>query len=171
MQMVKNIFMGLLLVWFILIILMPKQELYYKLEQELNKNDIIINEKRIEEGLFSLTLYDSDVYIKGIKLATVKKIEFLTFLAYTRILLEELYLDDSLKSMFPTQIDKAKFIHTALNPIYVDISSEGSFGKLSGIVNLEERVVRVDFNNTENINNLKSKLQKDKKGWYYETSF
>ena len=171
MQMVKNIFIGLLLGWFVLLAFMPKQELYYKLEQELEKNDIKINEKRLESGLFSLTLHESDVYVKGIKLATVEKVNFFTLLFYTTISMEQLHLDDSLKAMLPTQVDNANIVHAVWKPMSVDITSEGSFSGLEGMAHLGERTLRLDFNDSNSITNLKPQLQEDEKGWYYETSF
>jgi len=171
MQMVKNVFLGLLLAWVMLLVFMPKQELYYKLEQVLAQNDIVINEKRLESGIFSLTLYDSDVYVKGIKLATVEKVNFFTLLAFTQVTIETLHLDDSLKTMFPTDIDEAILTHAVWKPTAIDIVAKGSFGGLTGSAQLPEGTLRLDFNDTTRIANLKPKLQEDEKGWYYETSF
>jgi len=171
MQMVKNIFIGLLLGWFLLLALMPKQELYYKLEKVLEKNDIVINEKRIESGIFSLTIYDADIYVKGINLANIKEIDFFTLLFYTTIDIDKIILDDSLKTMAPTEINTTTIQHTILSPMYVDIEAEGVFGRLDGKVNLNESTVRLDFNESRGIEMLKPNLQEDEKGWYYETSF
>ena len=106
MQMVKKIAIVLFVLWFAILLFMPKQELYYKLEKELAQNDIKINENYIEEGLFSLTLQEATLYFKGINLGKVKKIRFFSLLFYTKVELQDLLLDDSLKSMIPTKIDE-----------------------------------------------------------------
>jgi len=169
--MVKNIFIGLLLGWFVLLAFMPKQELYYKLEKELAKNDIKINEKRLESGLFSLTLHESDIYVKGIKLATVEKVNFFTLLFYSKVSLDQLHIDDSLKAMLPTLVTTATLTHAVWQPMAVNVLGEGSFGGLEGVANLTESTLRLDFNDSNSISNLKPQLQEDEKGWYYETSF
>jgi len=173
MQMVKKIFIAIALVWFVLIAFMPKQELYYKLEQTLEQNDIRFNEEKIDEGLFSLTLYKVDVYIKGIKLATIDKVDFFTLLFYTRAEVENLLLDESLKSKVPTQISDAVASHSILEPLKINLSVEGSFGGAEGYVSLKEKNIHMDLNNTsiKGIEMLQSTLQKNEKGWYYETSF
>jgi len=171
MQVVKNIFIGLLVGWFFLLAFMPKQELYYKLEQELEKNNIKINEKSIESGLFSLKIHDADIYIKGMKLITIGEIDFFTLLFYTSVNMKNVLLDESLKTMTPTQMDTAILKHDILNPIHVGIDAKGSFGSLSGMINLNARVLHLDFNDSKGIEQLKPKLLKDEKGWYYETSF
>jgi len=173
MQMVKKIFIAVILVWFVLIVFMPKQEIYYKLEQSLAKNDIRLNEEKIDEGWFSLTLHKVDVYIKGIKLATIDEVNFFTLLFYTHVEVENLLLDESLKSKVPTDISDAVASHSILTPLKVNLNVEGSFGGASGYINIKEKSIHLDLNNTsvKGIEMLQSVLQKNEKGWYYETSF
>ncbi len=171
MQMVKKIFIALFVVWFALLMFMPKQELYYKLEKELAKQDIVINEQSIKEGIFSLTLNQPSVYVKGIKIATLEKVSFFTLLFYTKIQIDSLLLDDSLKALAPQQTDKAISSHSLLSPMDILVNAEGSFGFIDGGANLKERTLRLDFIETKEIESIKSKLKKDDKGWYYETSF
>ncbi|HHD79221.1 MAG TPA: hypothetical protein ENK98_06270 [Epsilonproteobacteria bacterium] len=171
MQMVKKIFIALAVIWFALLVFMPKQMLYYKLEQELANNAIKINEKSMDEGIFSFTVHQADVYAKGIKLASVEKIHFFTLLFYTKVTLEELTLDDSLKSMAPTYTKEATATYALWNPLYIGVEAKGSFGGLQGMAKLADKTLRLDFNESKGIEMLKPKLKQDKKGWYYETSF
>ncbi len=80
MQMVKKSFIVLMVAWLGILVLMPKQELYYKLEEELAKQDIKLNEAKINEGLFSLTLNQVNVYFKGINVATIEEVNLCTLL-------------------------------------------------------------------------------------------
>ena len=81
MQMVKRSIIVFVITWIAIIILMPKQELYYKLEEELAKHEIILNEEEIDEGLFSLKLKQVTVYFKGIDVATIGIINELSILS------------------------------------------------------------------------------------------
>jgi len=171
MQMVKKIFIVLFIAWFALLIFMPKQEIYYALEKELEKQEIEINEKSIEEGVFSLTLNQVSVYVKGIKIATIEEITFFTLLFYTKVELDTLLLDDALKVMVPQQTDKAILSHAVLSPFDAFVHAEGSFGVIDGSVDLKERKLHISFTETKKIEMIKAQLKKDEKGWYYETSF
>jgi len=171
MQMVKKIFIMIVLSWLAFIVLMPKQELYYKLEEVLEKQSIVLNEKQKDEGMFSLTLHGVDVYVKGIKLASIEKVDFFTLLFYNSVVCEKIVLDDSLKTMAPTQIRSAKAIHGIWAPLKINLSAEGSFGSLEGYVNIGNQNIRLDFNESKGIEMLKPTLKQDEKGWYYETSF
>jgi hypothetical protein len=172
MQVVKNIFIGFFVVWFALLIFMPKEELYFTLEKELAKQDIEINEESIEEGVFSLTLIKPVIYAKGIKIATIEKINIFTLIFTSNINIRSLSLDDSLKSFAPQKIDVANISHSLLSPFKVTIEAEGSFGVLKGNANLNERNLHLDFSETtKELGSIRTNLKKDEKGLYYETSF
>ena len=169
--MVKNIFIALCIIWFALLVFMPKRELYYKLEKELAKEEIIISGEKIEEGLFSLTLKEPSVYLKGIKIATIKEIDLFTLLFYTKIELTTLLLDDSLKAMVPQQTEYIVLSHSLLSPLQVLIDAQGLFGTVNGHADLTERKLTIDFIEVKEIGMIKSKLKRDEKGWHYERSF
>lgn len=171
MQMVKNIFISIVVVWLSLVIFMPKSNLYYKLEEELAKKDIKLNEKIIYEGLFSLRLEDVSVYIKGINIASIKKIELFTLLFYTHISIESVGLDESLKNMVAQDIEMSSIYHSLISPMDLRVDINSSIAKLSGLVDLGERRVRLNIEESSNIELIKSLIKKDENGWYYETAF
>ena len=171
MQMVKKSFIVFMVAWFAILVFMPKQEFYFKLEEELAKHEIELNEKKIHEGFFSLTLEQVAVYFKGINVATIEEVDLFTLLFYSSIELQTLHVDDSLKSMVPQETKKALLAHSVLAPLEVSVDASGSFGSMVGIMDLSTRKVRLDFNESKNIEMLKPHLKKDEKGWVYETSF
>ena len=171
MQMVKKSFIVFLVAWFAILVLMPKKEFYYKLEEELAKHEIIFNEGKMNEGLFSLTLEQVTVYFKGIPVATIEKVNLFTLLFCSSIELQALHVDDSLKRMVPQETQKALIRHSILSPLELSVDASGSFGALTGAIDLSDRTVRLDFNESKNIQMLKPQLKKDEKGWVYETSF
>jgi hypothetical protein len=171
MQMVKRAFILFMVSWIAIIVLMPKREFYYKLEEELAKHEIILNEEAINEGFFSLNLEKVDIYFKGIKVATVEEAKLATFIVYSSIRLRSLEVDDSLKNLVPSNIDKATAIYSVVSPLNVLVEASGSFGGMAGTVDLRAHKVRLDFNESKNLEMLKPRLRKEEKGWVYETSF
>ena len=172
MQMVKNFFIGIIVFLFAIVLFMPKQELYFKLENYLSSaHNIKINEKKIEENLFSLSIYDADIYVKGLKIAKIEKIDFFSILFYNTLTFEQLSLDKSLKSIASVDANATRVNYAIWNPLQIAISSKGSFGGAKGQIEIKDKHLRVDFNDSSEIQALKSKLKKDEKGWYYEASF
>ena len=171
MQMVKKSGIALIVAWFAILVLMPKQEFYYKLEESLAKYEIELNEEKIDEGFFSLGLHQVTVYFKGIPVATIEEMDLSTLLFYSSLELEGLHVDDSLKRMVPQETQKALLSHTIFSPLTVSVDAEGSFGGMTGVIDLHARKVHLDFNESKNIEMLKPQLKKGEKGWVYETSF
>lgn len=171
MQMVKKSGIVLIVAWVAILVLMPKQEFYYKLEDVLAKYEIELNEEKRDEGLFSLDLHQVTVYVKGIPVATIEEMDLCTLLFYSRVKIEGLHMDDSLKEMVPQEVQQALLSHTILLPMKVSVDAQGSFGEMTGTIDLHARQVHLDFNESKNIEMLKPQLKKGEKGWIYETSF
>jgi hypothetical protein len=171
MQMVKKVFIVFSLVWVAFLMFMPKAEFYYALEEKLVQKDIRLNEGNIEEGLFSLTLSDVTVYVKGIELAKIKELHFFTLLFYTSLTLKTLEVDSSLHSKLPALTHEASATYTLFVPMQLSLDANGSFGTVEGEVDILAKTVHINFLKTQEIGIFKPFLKKDEKGWYYEGSF
>ncbi|HHB94453.1 MAG TPA: hypothetical protein ENK88_04840, partial [Campylobacterales bacterium] len=85
MQMVKKIIGGFFLLLIFLVIFAPKQQIYYLLEKELAKNDIVISNEKFSDNLLGLSISDADIYVKGIKMAHIKSVDLDIFLLYNKL--------------------------------------------------------------------------------------
>jgi len=170
MQMVKKILLVIVVVLFSIVIFAPKRELYYLLENELMKYDIIINNEDIEEGLLLLHINHPDIYVKGIELANIDKIDISSLLFYNTIEVDGITTDRSLKKLMPAKVTTIKATYQIVDPLKVAISIEGDFGKADGYLYIKESKIRLDISEPKDISRLKHLLRKDDKGWYYETA-
>ncbi len=171
MQMVKKILLVLIVVWLVTLVLMPKHKIYYKLEEVLDQYEVTLNEAQVIEGFFSLKLKQVNVYVKDVKVATIEEVSLFSLLFYSTIEVQSLKVDESLKNMIPEEAKVALFRHSLLSAGKVSVEASGSFGSLTGDIDLNERKVYLDFNESKNIQMLKPALTKSEKGWVYETSF
>lgn len=171
MQVVKNILLGLVVFWFGILVLMPKQGFYYKLEEQLNTQGIQLNEKVIKESWFGLNLGDVSLYVKGIKIATIEKIELMSLLFYTTLEVKGVHLDDSFKAMMPQDVEEIEVRHSVLNPLLLSIDANASFAVITGEVEVMTRKVHLELNETKGIEMLQPHLKPQGKGWVYERVF
>ena len=171
MQLVKKSFIILVLAWLAILVFMPRQALYYTLEEKLASEEIQLNEESIKEGWFGLELKGVDVYVKGILLARIEKATFYTLLFYTKIDIQNLLLDDSMASMFPTKINNIQATHNIVWATDIGLSMAKEDTLAQGNIDLSTGSIRVDFNESKLLPGLKPQLKQDDKGWYYETSF
>ncbi|MBA1421395.1 MAG: hypothetical protein FAF03_11315 [Epsilonproteobacteria bacterium] len=171
MQMVKKSIGILFAVWFTLLLFMPKEEMYYTVEKTLAAQDITLNEKSIEEGLFSLTIKDVTVYVKGIALIHIDEVDFFTLLVYNTLRIDNLVVDEVLHSKVPARTEEARFTYQVFAPLTVSLDANGSFGYAEGTIGLADKQVHVDFLKAKEIEMIKPFLKKGEKGWFYEKSF
>ncbi len=168
--MVKKILLIIAVVIFSLMIFAPKRELYYLLEEQLLKYDVVISNEDIDEGLFLLHIKHPDIYVKGIELAKIEKIDIIPLLLYSRVVAKGITTDRSLKKLMPVKVTTLKIVYQILNPKRVSISVVGDFGKADGYLYIDEGRVRLYISEPADIAKLKRLLRKDDKGWYYETT-
>jgi hypothetical protein len=171
MQMVKKIVLPLFVIWFSLLVFMPKKEIYFALEKVLLSQDIEVNEEVIESTPFTLVLKGMTFYVKGIRVAKADEAEFFTLLAYSRLTVRNIVVDKSLRSMLPPELSLLQVTHFLVDPLHLRIFAKGSFGTVEGSVSLKEHMVHLDFVEAKDIRTIKSNLKKGEKGWYYESSF
>ncbi len=171
MQMVKRMFWGLLLVWGALLLFMPKEQLYFKLERELAKQGIELNENVIEERIAGLTLKGVTLYVKGVEVARADEVDLLTLLFFSQLEVKGLHMDKGLENMLPKSAERIVLMHSILSPTTISIEGKGSFGTVEGKIDLATRTLHIDFVKSGEIDMLKSQLKQGEKGWYYETGF
>lgn len=171
MQMVKKIFLIVLLTWFFILAFMPKAELYHTLEKTLDSQGIRLNEASIKEDIFSLKVKDITLYFKGIAVAHIDSLVFSSYLFYTTIEIENIEVDESLHKQAPAKTDKLRVIHTALSPFIVNIDGNGSFGTVEGNYHILDKKLAIDLLESKDISMFKAFLTKSDKGWSYEKSF
>ena len=171
MQMVKKGLLALIIFWIAFLIMMPKEALYFKLEHRLEKEGIKLNEASIEEHMFGLDIHQVKVYAEGIQVVQIKRIHLFTLLFYTLLEVDEVKVDKGLQEMAPKYIHTIRVKHSILMPLKILIAGTGSFGEAQGEVALKEQKVHIDILKAKEIQPIQSFLKRNKKGWYYETSF
>lgn len=171
MQMVKKSIIMVVFVWLAVIVLMPKKELYFKLEALLDQQGVKISGEKIQAGWFTLNVENLEIYVEGIKVATVKEASLFTLLAQSRISLEGIMLDSSLKQFAPQQTDEVVVGHSIFAPMRVWLEAKGDFGEGVGEALLDEKRLKMNFSQIEKLGMLRSQMKKGEEGWVYETSF
>ncbi len=172
MQMVKRIIGGFFLLVILLWLLAPKQELYYLLEKELKKSDIIISNETIKDTWYGVKISDADIYIKGAKMAQLSQLELNIFFLYNRLTIKNIITNKAFHNDAPKSIEEINVIYSILDPLHIKLDSIGSFGEANGEVNIKDRTITIGFPIAKEIKPFRKFLKKDSTGeWKYETNY
>lgn len=171
MQMVKKMVGGSFLFLFFLLIFAPKQEIYYKIEKELQKNGIVISNEKFSDNLWGLSIKDADIFVKGVKVAKIKSLDLNIFFLYNKLSIEKVTTDKAIQNIVPKYIKSATAIFSIIKPYKISINGVGSFGEIKGGVYLNMNKIFLRVTDVKDISSFKGFLKKDTEGLYYEKFF
>jgi len=177
--MVKKLFIFLAYIVFFLmtcIYLAPKEYIYFALEQELKKNNIIISDEKIVDTGFSLKLQDAELFYESINSASIKEIDINLLLFKTSITISDIKLSQMASSFLPLKIRKVILTHSIFNPLSINIYESGGNGKIRGSFSFIDKKLHIVFSPSKlMLNEFKKSIRifkKSKNGKYtYDKSF
>lgn len=116
---------------------LPKLNIYYFIENQLNKYEIVLSNEKINEKKFSIDIENVDVYLKNEKMATIETIhnEFLIY--KNKINLEGLKIFNKNKN----NLTNISIEHSVSTPLLIKIYSTNVSRKNIGRIDLFSRKV------------------------------
>ena len=171
MHMVKKVLLIFAALWVSLILFAPKQELYYLLEHQLQKEGIILSQERIQETALGLEIENAIVSVQGIEVGEVKRIRFWTLLLYSQVDLVGFESSPGIRKMADINLERAKLRHAVWHPLTLSLEAEGNFGVVDGEIDLSRRTLRLRWQKVGEISLFRPYLKKEKGAWVYERRF
>ncbi|MFX4219282.1 hypothetical protein ACOL3B_10350 [Aliarcobacter butzleri] len=153
MKKVFNYLIYLLISIIILIFLIPKESFYNLFEKELEKYNIVISNEIREEKL-DFTILNAEIFYQGIKVAKIDRLNFKSLLFYSKLNVENIYLEDKLKDFIPNYIEKISLKYNISNFNKIFIEANGRFGHLNGEFNLFNKVIQIEMTPSNEMKNL-----------------
>jgi hypothetical protein len=175
MKKILKLFLYLFVFIVFFIIFLPKESFYNLLEKELEKNQIIVSNETKKENPFSFSVLNADIFYQGINIAKVDDITFKTYLLQSKVTIKNINFLDTLSSFAPTPINEVVLEHSILDINKINIKSNGTFGELSGNIDILKREVKIELNASALMKSSYSKLLKymkfENERYIYEYKF
>lgn len=177
--MVNKLLMFFAYVIFFMLALMyftPKTNLYYMLEKELVKHELIISDEKVSDKGFVLSLENAVIYMKDIESAQIKELDVKIFALYNAINVTDIKLSEVAGSFIPVKINNVDIRYSVINPLNIVIKAQGDFGEASGVVNILEKQLHLNVTPSEimkkRYRNTMRQLKKQEDGSYsYDKTF
>lgn len=158
----------------VLIVLIPKEKLYFTAESALEPYGITINGEQTSDYWLWFDAEGGEVMVDGLKMGTLERIRLVPAIIYNRLSITDIALSPQFSSFVPANIDSITLTYSILHPLSVRIESSGDFGVCRGSIDLVEQKIRIVFDATPQLRRyplLVYKLQQDEEGLVYEDSF
>ncbi len=177
--MVRKIAVFFAFVAFFLLALMyftPKANIYFAIEHELKKRDVIISNESVIDNGFSLELQNAELFFKSVKSADIQTLNVKIFGIYNSLSMSGIELSPTASSFLPLSIESAVISHSLFNPLNVSIYQVGEAGEVKGSFNLLDMALHIIFEPSElmlkEYKNSMREFNKSKEGEYtYDKSF
>lgn len=157
-----------------LIVLIPKKELYFYVEEQLSKEGIYLSGESLSGGLFTLDAENVSILSGASKLAQIGSIRMVPWIVVNEIELDTLRAAEGFDLVLPGQIDKASCRYALWNPFDVTIEIDGDFGHAQGTYDLGKQKLILYFDVVQQMRKyplLISKLRPEGGKLVYERTF
>ena len=169
--MVKKTLISIILIPLLILMFSPKKELLFLLEKRLATQGIVLADGQVETHPFGLTIDHPSIYVKGIKVATLRHLSLWSALFYTQGSIEGITFDPSLKSYFPAHIAHVTLVHSVVDPLQVQLSVEDPAVQGEGSVHLKKQALSFRFTKLPKEISTARYLKHTKGGWVYAQQF
>jgi hypothetical protein len=163
-----------LYIFLILVVMIPKEKLYFEFESLLSQYHLFINKEEFANRLIYLDIDNGELLLDNGKLGTINHIRFTPWIVFNRLSFENISFSPLYRTIFPGNIDSIKLTYSLIHPLLVEIEGEGDFGHCSGAYDLTEAKVRIVFEATSQLRRypfLVGRLHQEKEGLVYESNF
>ncbi|MEA3371131.1 MAG: hypothetical protein U9Q40_07310 [Campylobacterota bacterium] len=177
--MVKNLSITLGYILFFLLSLMyftPKVTLFYLLEKELQKYDVVVSNEILVDNGFSLNVNDGSVFVKSIESAKIKEANIKIFGIYNSVNLNEIRLSNAAASFVPLYIDEFNVRYSIFNPLNVKAYAIGEFGEAEASFSILDMALHVDVEPSAKMqkeykNSMRQLSKSEDGGYSYDKTF
>ncbi|WP_457744494.1 hypothetical protein [Sulfurimonas sp.] len=118
---------------------MPKKNVYYLVEKELQTNNIVISHEKVIDTGLSLKLTNLDVSMESIESAHIGSVDISLFGLYNTVEVKNIKLTTVASSILPVKINDVNIKYSILNPLNVTLNAVGGFGSVRGYANILDR--------------------------------
>lgn len=161
MKKVAFVFLNISVFMLFMLYLLPKENLYYLLEQSLKKQSVVLSNETVDDKGLQLELSGATLFYKGIESADIGKIRFDVFLLYNAVVFKEIKLSTIAEAFIPLNIERIELKYTIFNPLHVVGKASGAFGEADIFLHLLDKKIRVILSPSEiMLQKYKNSLQK-----------
>ncbi|MDP3023349.1 MAG: hypothetical protein Q8N32_09000 [Sulfuricurvum sp.] len=161
-------------IFLIIIIVIPKERLYFAFESFLGEYHLFINNEDFSNRLFYVDINNGEVLLDNQEFAKIEHMRIAPWIILNRFTLTNIVFSPLFQNFFPGKIDSITLTYSLLDPLRIKIVGDGDFGHCSGSFDMIEHKMRVIFEATSQLRDyplLVNKLHQEKEGLVYEQIF
>ncbi len=165
----------LLLFLQLLIIFLPKEQIFNYLIEKAKVYHIVFHSQAIKDKGVKFTLINNRLIYDGLKVASSKDINADLFIVYSTITITNVKLSEIVESMVPDDISIIKFLYSPYMLYHIKFKANGKMGIASGDIDLLHKKIMIDLKPSKLMRTRYSatlrQMKKSNKGYRYVYNF
>ncbi len=163
---------GIWLVYIVIFVLFflwftPKKLLYYKLEQILHHNQIILSDESVNDNFFTFHIQNAKLFVKDIEVGKIAQATLYPEFLINALVIKEFRANKNISFLPILTIHSLSFFYTPFYPMKIFIKGSSSNGAIQGSINIIKHKGFIDIASKKAL-----PLKKTKEGYYrYEFSY
>ena len=162
-------------VWGLILLFLPKKELYFLGEEYLQQQKVTISGEEASDLGFGLRLQGGHLRVGDMAIADLNTTTLWLTLVYNRFEMSPFSLSADLAALLPSQVEQIRITHTIFLPHLIFLEASGAFGQASGRVNLLDRNLSIVLDAPGEVQSryrqLFNQMQSSEEGFVYELAF
>jgi len=166
----------LVLFCFMMIVFLPKLNIYYLGLEKLQASKVKLVAQNVEDNYISFDIENLDAYFNSINVAKIESTSIHTYILSSSLTLSNIKANDVLKTFIPEYIKKVTISHNLFkDPFQLDLQLLFKKGNAFGHIDLVKNkiVINLDVSNTfiRKYKNITNKFKKNGKYYTYEYQY
>jgi len=169
-----NSFLAIFVFYFVLILILPKSEIWYKIESELYKHKVVVDDETLNETPLFLDVQNGKILFEALRVAKFENKSLLLTGLYNKIEAENLQLGEDTAGFREFFFENLSVTHSVISPMILSISGFGNFGELKGRFNIETKQIDLLVQPSDKLKKERAvmrHLKKHEKGYIYNAKF
>ncbi|MEA3314815.1 MAG: hypothetical protein U9Q30_03015 [Campylobacterota bacterium] len=145
MKFIFKFFIYIIFFIYMLLIFLPKENLYYFGLEKLKSQKVELTQDNIIDNHIGLLLNSINIKYEGIDISNIDKINLSTYLFSSSLNIDNIKVDSSFNKFAPESIKFIKVNHSIIDPTNIIIKSEFKLGRCDGVINLLTRTIKLNL--------------------------
>jgi len=158
-----------------MIIFLPKENLYYLILNNLKTLKVDVAQSKINDNFLALDILGTQIIYENINIAQIDKLSISTYILNSSIILNNIKVDNSLNKFLPNKLDTIAIRYSLFDPLKVKIKSIFKQGDCVGYIDLPKQTIKLDIHLSKffvkKYKNITKMLKKDGDVYKYEYKY
>lgn len=143
--MIKKVFIVFIFFYITLILFLPRDNIYFTLEQQLAKFDIALCNEKIDNKIYYTQINEAGVIWENTQIGIIEQISLNPWIFYNSFEVNNIIFSSDIRDFLPKKIEKIYIKQSIFSPQTLWLYANGDFGQIEGFWNAKTKQLHLEL--------------------------